>query len=93
MMRSRTISRAQAAGDLGPRLGALDAASFGADGDTALLRATAEGAHVGLIAGRPLRERAVSYGPFVMNSEEQIAAAIERYRSGRMGRLAPANNT
>ncbi|NOT58950.1 MAG: hypothetical protein HOP19_01870 [Acidobacteria bacterium] len=55
------------------------------------MRATAEGARVVLIAGRPLRERAVSNGPFVMSSEEQIASAIERYRTGRMGRLEPIN--
>ncbi|WNG54566.1 pirin family protein [Archangium gephyra] len=74
------------------RLGALEAASFAADGDSVLLRATAEGAHVVLIAGRPLREPVIQYGPFVMNSEEQIASAIERYRAGRMGRLAPTTD-
>ncbi|MFY0563754.1 pirin-like C-terminal cupin domain-containing protein [Archangium lansingense] len=46
-----------------------------------------------LLAGCPLRERVVSYGPFVMNSEEQIASALERYRAGRMGRLAPASHS
>ena len=44
----------------------------------------------GPIAGRPLREPVVSQGPFIMNTEEQIASAIERYRAGAMGRLERA---
>ena len=36
-----------------------------------------------LVAGRPLRERVVRYGPFVMNSETQIREAIEDFRAGR----------
>jgi redox-sensitive bicupin YhaK (pirin superfamily) len=74
-------------------LHALEAASF-ADGDgTVRLRATPVGAQVVLIAGRPLREPVVSHGPFVMNTEQQIAEAIERYRVGGMGTLAPTNRT
>jgi redox-sensitive bicupin YhaK (pirin superfamily) len=75
------------------RLGVLDAASFATDGDAVSLRAGAEGAHVVLIAGRPLRERVVARGPFIMNSEEEIAAALERYRAGAMGRLEPFHMT
>lgn len=55
--------------------------------------AASAGAHVVLIAGRPLREQVVSYGPFVMNDEAQIAAAVERYRAGRMGRLESKNES
>jgi redox-sensitive bicupin YhaK (pirin superfamily) len=76
-------------GDEGRRLGALDAASFAADGDAVGLRATEEGTRVVLFAARPLREPVVAHGPFIMSSEEQIAAAIERHRTGRMGRLEP----
>lgn len=36
-----------------------------------------------LIAGKPLNERIVQYGPFVMNSEEEIHQAIYDYRAGR----------
>jgi redox-sensitive bicupin YhaK (pirin superfamily) len=36
-----------------------------------------------LIAGRPLGEPIVQYGPFVMNTEEQIHRAFDDYRSGR----------
>jgi redox-sensitive bicupin YhaK (pirin superfamily) len=31
----------------------------------------------------------VGYGPFVMNSTAEIQQAVEDYRSGRMGHLAP----
>lgn len=44
-------------------------------GGTAPLRAL-------LFAGRPLREPVVAYGPFVMNTEEQIHQAYADYRAG-----------
>jgi quercetin 2,3-dioxygenase len=37
-----------------------------------------------LIAGRPLGEPIVSYGPFVMNTEAEIVQAMQDYRSGRL---------
>ncbi|MBD2067497.1 pirin family protein [Leptolyngbya sp. FACHB-671] len=40
-----------------------------------------------LIAGVPLNEPVVRYGPFVMNTEAEISQAIEDYRNGRMGRI------
>lgn len=36
-----------------------------------------------LIAGRPLKEQIVQYGPFVMNSEAEIHQAFQDYRAGR----------
>jgi quercetin 2,3-dioxygenase len=43
-----------------------------------------------LIAGMPLREPVARYGPFVMNTKEEIIKAFEDYREGRMGEIAPA---
>jgi len=40
-----------------------------------------------LIAGVPLGEPVARYGPFVMNTEEEIYQAIEDFRSGRMGAI------
>lgn len=40
-----------------------------------------------LIAGVPLNEPVARYGPFVMNTEEEIYQAIEDFRSGRMGAI------
>ena len=40
-----------------------------------------------LIAGVPLNEPIVRYGPFVMNTEAEIIQAIADYRNGRMGSI------
>jgi len=40
-----------------------------------------------LIAGVPLNEPVVRYGPFVMNTEAEIIQAIVDYRNGRMGSI------
>ena len=40
-----------------------------------------------LIAGVPLKEPVVRYGPFVMNTKEEIHQAMDDYRSGRMGKI------
>ena len=37
-----------------------------------------------LIAGRPLNEPIAQYGPFVMNTNEQIFQAVEDFRAGRL---------
>lgn len=41
-----------------------------------------------LIAGEPIGEPVARYGPFVMNSKEEIVQAADDYRAGRMGVLA-----
>ncbi|MEW6037734.1 MAG: pirin family protein [Pseudomonadota bacterium] len=38
-----------------------------------------------LIAGHPLHEPIVQHGPFVMNTKEEIAQAIDDFKSGRFG--------
>ena len=40
-----------------------------------------------LIAGSPLNEPIARYGPFVMNTREEIYQAIEDYRDGKMGEI------
>lgn len=44
-----------------------------------------------LLGGQPIREAVAAYGPFVMNSADEIVQAIEDYRAGRMGSIAPAH--
>jgi len=48
-------------------------AATGSDGPGRLL----------LLAARPLREPIARYGPFVMNTREEIVQAVDDYRSGR----------
>ncbi|HET8694362.1 MAG: pirin family protein [Burkholderiales bacterium] len=52
--------------------------------DLVRIEAREQPARVLLIAGRPLDEPIVQYGPFVMNSNEQIHQAIQDYRSGHL---------
>ena len=42
------------------------------------------GARVLLIAGKPIGEPVVQYGPFVMNSREEIEQTLRDYRDGRL---------
>lgn len=37
-----------------------------------------------LLAGGPIDERVVGYGPFVMNTEQEIRQAVSDYNSGRL---------
>jgi redox-sensitive bicupin YhaK (pirin superfamily) len=39
------------------------------------------------LAGTPLREQVARYGPFVLNTQQEIAQAFHDYRSGRMGEI------
>lgn len=41
-----------------------------------------------LLAGQPIDEPIVGYGPFVMNSQQQIVEAMRDFNSGRFGRIA-----
>ncbi len=52
------------------------------EGDSLTLTAGAEGAGLLLLRGRPLREPVAHYGPFVMNTPEEIEQALRDYRDG-----------
>ena len=38
-----------------------------------------------VLGGRPIREPVVHYGPFVMNTRDEIVQALEDYQAGRLG--------
>lgn len=43
-----------------------------------------------LLGGQPIREHVEMYGPFVMNTREELRQAVEDYQAGRLG-VIPAN--
>jgi redox-sensitive bicupin YhaK (pirin superfamily) len=60
------------------------------DGDEVLIENPSDAKttlEVLLIAGSPLHEPVARYGPFVMNTREEIYQAIEDYRMGKMGEI------
>jgi redox-sensitive bicupin YhaK (pirin superfamily) len=61
--------------------------TFRRDGDAVRLEANGD-ARVLLLAGEPIDEPVVGYGPFVMNSEQEIRQAIADFNAGRFGRMA-----
>ncbi|WP_447751208.1 pirin family protein [Pseudomonas nicosulfuronedens] len=59
---------------------------FDRSGDEVVLEANGE-AHILLLAGEPIDEPIVGYGPFVMNSESEIRQAVQDFESGHFGQL------
>jgi redox-sensitive bicupin YhaK (pirin superfamily) len=52
------------------------------EGDGLVLRAQ-KGTRAIVIAGQPLREPIAQYGPFVMNTRDQLMQAVEDFRAGK----------
>ncbi len=64
-------------------------AVFQHDGDAIRLENTSNApTDMLVLAGEPLREVVARYGPFVMNTREELVQAFEDFRSGKMGALA-----
>ena len=72
-------------GERGTEIGDGQMARLGT-GDVLRLRAD-EPARLLLLAGQPLHEPVARYGPFVMNTEDEIVQAFRDFRSGRMGEI------
>ena len=41
-----------------------------------------------MLSGEPIDEPIVGYGPFVMNTKEEIAQATQDFNSGSFGRIS-----
>jgi hypothetical protein len=69
-------------------------AVYGAEGDAITMAAADDqpsnsprGWEILVLGGQPIREPVARYGPFVMNTREEIAQAVADFRAGRMGTI------
>jgi hypothetical protein len=70
----------------GTALAERQMALFDDDGDSVVIEAN-EPLEMLLLAGEPINEPVVSWGPFVMNTREEIMQARQDYTAGKMGTL------
>lgn len=56
------------------------------DGEQITVKAR-EDSTILVLSGEPIGEPVASYGPFVMNTKEELVQAVNDYQAGRMGRL------
>jgi redox-sensitive bicupin YhaK (pirin superfamily) len=61
-------------------------AALGREGETVTIAAK-EDSQLVLLSGEPINEPIASYGPFVMNTREEIMQAVTDLKSGKFGRL------
>lgn len=73
----------------GKGVGEAEVARLSTDGGGVMLHADGD-AMILVLTGEPIDEPVVGYGPFVMNSEDEIREAIEDFNAGRFGQMAAA---
>ena len=68
--------------------GAGQLVGFTAEGGAVKVAAGEEEVKILLLSGVPIAEPVVGYGPFVMNTEDEIRQAIHDFNHGRFGRIS-----
>jgi hypothetical protein len=56
-------------------------------GDEVRFRGATGGGRLLLLGGVPIAEAVARYGPFVMNTQQELVEAVRDYQSGRMGEI------
>ena len=69
--------------------GAAEALLLDRQGDSVTLHADADAVLL-VLTGEPIDEPIVGYGPFVMNSEDEIRQAVTDFNTGRFGNIPAA---
>ena len=69
--------------------GSAEALLLDRQGDSVTLHADADAVLL-VLTGEPIDEPIVGYGPFVMNSEDEIRQAVTDFNSGRFGDIPAA---
>jgi redox-sensitive bicupin YhaK (pirin superfamily) len=72
--------------EAGKKIKAQHLAYFNRAGSEVVLTAN-EASHFLVLSGTPIQEPIAHYGPFVMNTQEEIMTAIEEFRQGKFGML------
>jgi quercetin 2,3-dioxygenase len=67
--------------------GAAKIATLSADGVSITLEPKADSMLL-VLSGEPIDEPVASYGPFVMNTQEELVQAFADFKAGRMGQLS-----
>ena len=85
---SMVVLRGQAQFNGQEQAGAGQLVGFVAEGGAVKVVAGEEEVKILLLSGVPIAEPVVGYGPFVMNTEDEIRQAIHDFNHGRFGRIS-----
>jgi redox-sensitive bicupin YhaK (pirin superfamily) len=92
------LSGAGSVGEQGRPIATGQLAVLGSGDAIRLAAATSQGSRmpaleVLVLGGRPIREPVAWYGPFVMNTRDELVTAFEDYRAGRLGAVPAVHHT